>query len=412
MKKILMMAMMAATATTAFAQDALVKDAKKLLTKSDFDAAISTLAPALTSSETLDKAAAWNLQTDIYYQQFSKLQEEAIKSGVTGGAVDSVKMFDAAINAWEAALKCDEVSQLPDAKGKVKNKFRSANQLRFKQHGVALVQGGQHFYNLKDYDKALKAWKLYLGLKDSPIFADVKDMPQDPFYYDIAYYVAFLSYQQKYFDDAVSYAKLTAQDPQRADDANEILLFAMKDNCKTQEDTLKYVEHVKELHKAQPEVERYFNLLVDYYSRVQDNTVMEKWAEEEVALTPQNKTAWFLKGYALMAQEKWDDAVEAYKKGIEVDPNYTECYFNIGVCMNSKARALQDQLADKNGNITTADFEKVKDILRESKGFLEKAKEQDPIREKCNWAYPLYQIYYSLGDEANANEMEKLVNNR
>ena len=77
--------------------------------------------------------------------------------------------------------------------------------------------------------------------------------------------------------------------------------------------------------------------------------------------------------------------------------------------MNSKARALQDELADSNGNITQQNLERVKDVLRESKTYLEKAQELDPARQKCNWAYPLYQIYYALGDQAKASEMEALV---
>lgn len=411
MKKFFMMALMAASVTTAFAQDP-VKEARKLMNNSNFDAAISTLAPALNASTTADQAVAWNLQSDIYFQKFTKLQEAAIKSAVTGETVDSVDMYTAAVNAWEAALKCDELAQQPDNKGKVKNKFRNPFQTRYRQHGVALVQGGQYFYNSRRPEDALKAWKLYLGLKDSPIFADVADMQRDPFYYDIAYYVAFLSYQQEHYDDAIEYARLTAQDPERVDDANEVMLFAMKDNCKTHEDTLRYINYVKEQHQAAPENERFFNLLVDYYSRLQDNNALIEWVDSELTIAPQNKTVWFLKGYALMSKEEWDPSIEAFKKAIEIDADYTEAYFNIGVCMNSKARALQDELADKNGNITTQNLERVKDVLRESKNFLEKAKELDPSREKCNWAYPLYQIYYALGDEAKASEMEALVNNR
>ena len=49
-------------------------------------------------------------------------------------------------------------------------------------------------------------------------------------------------------------------------------------------------------------------------------------------------------------------------------------------------------------------------MLNESKGYLEKLKEMDPNQEKTNWAYPLYQIYYALGDEAKANEMQQLLN--
>ena len=54
MKKLMIMALMAGAATTAFAQDAVVKEAKKLQSKGDFDAAAQMLAPALTSIETVD----------------------------------------------------------------------------------------------------------------------------------------------------------------------------------------------------------------------------------------------------------------------------------------------------------------------------------------------------------------------
>ena len=82
MKKLMIMALMAGAATTAFAQDAVVKEAKKLQSKGDFDAAAQMLAPALTSSETTDKAAAWNLQADIMFGKFSAIQEENLKNQV------------------------------------------------------------------------------------------------------------------------------------------------------------------------------------------------------------------------------------------------------------------------------------------------------------------------------------------
>ena len=64
MKKFLMMAMMAAAATTAFAQDALVKEAKKLFAAGELEQAAAKLTPALTAAETKDKAEAWNLMNE------------------------------------------------------------------------------------------------------------------------------------------------------------------------------------------------------------------------------------------------------------------------------------------------------------------------------------------------------------
>ena len=413
MKKFMLMAMMAAAATTTFAQDALVKEAKKLFAKSDFDGAAQVLAPALTSSETLDKAAAWNLQSEILYGKYNAISTKQTENQVKkiDEATDTLGMYRAAVDAWKAVLKCDELDQQPDAKGKVKIKYRTPAQMKYKTFGIALVQGGQYFYSHKDNASALEAWKLYLGMKETPIFADVKDFPKDPFYGDIAYYVAFLSYQEKNFADAEKYARIVAEDPEKADEANEIMLFSKKETLQTKADSIEYLSMVKDLHKQNPSEERYFNLLMDYYVHANDAAAMNAWVDDELVANPENKMAWALKGESQMNNREWDAAVASYQKAIDLDPTFVQVLFNAGVCLNSKAIDLKDQLADKNtGGLTQENADKVKAILAESKVYLEKTRELDPMREKVNWAYPLYQIYYSLGDEANTAEMEKLVN--
>ena len=411
MKKLMMMAMMAAAATTAFAQDALVKEAKKQFAKGEFDQAIQKLAPALTSSETLDKAAAWNLQSDILHGKFTAIQTKEMENKVkqVNEPIDTLGMWSSAIGAWESALKCDELDQQPDAKGKVKLKYRSAAQNKFKNFGVCLVQAGQYMYSKKDYKEALKGWTSYLQMKDTPIFAEVKDFPKDPFFYDIAYYAAFLSYQEKNFADAEKYANLAAESADKVEDANEILLFAKKDNCKTHEDSLAYVAYVKDLHKKNPESERYFNLLMDYYTRANDQEALKAWAEEEIALNAGNKMAWALKGEVQMNNNEWDAAVESYQKAIDIDPEFVQCVFNAGVCLNSKAISMNDQLADKKtGGLTTENANKVKAVLADAQKYLERAKELDGDQLKVKWAYPLYRIYYSLQLKDKMAELEAI----
>jgi tetratricopeptide (TPR) repeat protein len=409
MKKFMMMALMAAAATTTFAQDALVKEAKKQLGKGDFDAAAQTLAPALTSSETLDKAAAWNLQSEIMYGKWSAISTKQMENQVKqlSEVTDTLGMYKAALAAWEAVLKCDEFDQQPDAKGKVKLKFRSPAQTKYKNFGVTLVQGGQFFYQKKDNANALASWKQYLNMKNTNIYADVKDFPKDAFYDDIVYYVAFLSYQEKNYDDAVKYAKMIASIPEKADEANEIMLFAKKETLKTKADSLEYVGMVKDLHKAAPDNERYFNLLVDYYNHVGDKAEKMAWVEEEIAVAPQNKMPWAIKGESLMTAEKWDDAVEAFKKAVEIDPTWVPCLFNIGICLNSKAIALNDELMDKKTmGLSNENAEKVKAVLRDAQVYLEKTRELDPDQMETKWGYPLYRIYYALGNKEKMAELE------
>ena len=218
------------------------------------------------------------------------------------------------------------------------------------------------------------------------------------------------AYNQKDYEKAVRYANEAMKDPAKASDAQEILIFSQKDNCKTQADSVAYLNTLKDLHAKDPKNERFFSLLIDYYQKPHMAAEKAAWLEEEIAKDPQNKMAWALKGETLMNAEKWDDAVAAYKKAVEIDPNFVQVIFNIGISLNSKAIALKDQLANKStGRLSAADNQKVVDVLNESKGYLEKLKEMDPNQEKTNWAYPLYQIYYAIGDEAKANEMQQLL---
>ena len=412
----MMMALMAAAATTAFAQDNVVKEAKKLFAKNEFDAAAQMLAPALTSGETTDKAEAWNLQTDIMFGKFSAIQNENMQNVMQQKKVpyDTVAMNNACFEALKAAIKCDEFDRQPNEKGKIKIRFRQNNQQRMQNVRLNLINAGLYDYNHKNLDGALEKWALYL---DSPAdelftgFAAVADLSQDTYRSEIAYYAGLVAYQKKDYVNAEKYAKMAAEDPAKAAEANEIMLFSKKETLKTKEDSLAYVAMVKDLHKANPEEERYFNLLMEYYTRSNNQKALAAWADEEIALNAENKMAWALKGEVQMNSREWDAAVESYKKAIEIDNSFIQCIFNAGVCLNGKAIDLKDKLADKNtGGLTKANADKVKAILHDAREYLERSKELDPDREKVNWAYPLYQIYYSIGDKAKSDEMEKLVN--
>jgi hypothetical protein len=60
----------------------------------------------------------------------------------------------------------------------------------------------------------------------------------------------------------------------------------------------------------------------------------------------------------------------------------------------------------KTMNISKENKEKVTQVLRQAQVYLEKTRELDPNRETTNWSYPLYRIYYAIGDKAKMAELE------
>ena len=410
MKKMMMMAMMAAVSMSVSAQMDVVKNAKKLLDKGSVEEAIQAVQPALTAGSNAEKAAAWNLVSAAQYKKFSDIQAQKLENQVkqVDAPVDEAAMNAAIVAAFEAALKCDEFDNMPDEKGKVKPKFRSDNQKIYQNGRLQCINVGQYEYNQKNYPNAFKAFALYVDTQDAPLFTGL-DMANDAYKYEVAYFASLSAYQSKDYPNVIKYAQIAAQDPSKIKDATEILVYSKKETMKTKQDTLEYVEMLKEASQKLPDDTRYSGWLGDYYLNSGNTDELMTWADNEIAKNPNNKMGYTFKGEAYRLTDKFDEAVECYKKAFEVDPTYVVAAYQAGVTLNSKALAMKDQLADKNGMLTTENVNKVKVVLNEAKDFLEKVREADPNREQVNWAYALYQVYYSLGDNEKATELESIV---
>lgn len=408
MKKLMMMALMAAAATVATAQNE-VKEAKKLMDKGQYAEALKIVEPVKNAASAEEKAAAWNMVNEIYFKQFSDIQAVMLENQVkkTNQPYDTLGMNHAIVSALEAALKCDEFDNQPNEKGKVKPKFRQANAQRYMQARLNAINAGQFDYNKKDFTGAFKDFAAYVESCNAPLFTGI-DL-KEQYYHEIAYFASLSAYQTKDWPNVVKYAKIAAENPEKAKDATEILVFAKKETIKTHADTLEYVQMLKEANSKFPEDSRYSAWIGDYYLQSASVDELKAWAEEEIQKNPENKFAYTYKGEALRLAQKWDEAVECYKKAAEIDPTYVAASYQAGVCLNSKAIELKDKLADKKtGMLTKENVAKVKEILTEAKDYLEKVREADPDRLQVNWAYALYQVYYSLGDE-KAKELEAIV---
>ena len=411
MKKIMMMAIMAVATTSVFAQSEAVKNAKKLLDKGDVEEAIKAVQPALNDGSAEDKAAAWNLLSAAQYKKFSDIQGVKLENQLkqTNNPVDEAAMHNAVVAALEAALKCDEFDNQPNDKGKVKPKYRADNQKIYQSGRLQCINAGQYLYNEKDYAGAFKAFALYVDSGESPLFTGM-DMSQDQYKNEVAYFASLSAYQGKDYPNVIKYAKIAAENPEKAKDATEILVFSKRETMKTPQDTLEYIDMLKDACQKFPEDNRYSAWIGDYYLNSSKTDDLLQWAEGEIAKNPGDKFGYTYKGEALRLTGKFDEAVECYKKAFEIDPTYIAAAYQAGVTLNSKAIDLKDKLADKKtGKLTVENANKIKAILNDAKVYLEKVRELDPDRKTVNWAYALYQMYYSLGDNEKASELESLV---
>ena len=412
MKKLMIMALMAGAATTAFAQDAVVKEAKKLQSKGDFDAAAQMLAPALTSSETTDKAAAWNLQADIMFGKFSAIQEENLKNQVAQKKVafDTLGMNNACYEALKAAIECDKYDNMPNAKGKVKPKFHKENQQRVSAIRVAIINSGVDASNNKDNKTAVKYFAKYLESAESSLFSDI-DISKDANLGVASYYAGRCAVLEKDYKAASKYLDKALADTakQVRESAFELKLYAMRLSQQTAADSAQYITDMKELYAKYPANDQVFGSLGDAYLQQGKIAELTQLCDERLAKEPNHGLSIIYKGMICMNDKKFDEAIAAFEKVSPSNPAYPQVVYNRGVCRLNKASDFREKNSDsRTGSMSPANEAQFKALLTEAKNEFEKCRELDPEHKLTNWVYLLRSIYYNLGDEAKAKELESL----
>ena len=384
-----MFALMLAASSVAFAQDA-VKEVLKAKNYADAQALVKA---NLSSMSNADKAKAYNKLVDLSFEKINKEQSvitanqmaEQFKQGKVE-AYDTLGFYNALADALTNAIECEKYDQMPNEKGKVKPKFHSSNQNRLYNLRVYLINAGQEAAQKNNNAGVLKFWGLYTATADTPLFADMSNKQPDQYVGQVAGYAARYAIQDKdyaaadkYLDVALKYAGDNKDDYK---DALGLKLQVAQLQLKTREDSLGYVNKLKEYYAKDPSNDMIMQLLANMYSSLNMKDDMKKLIDGRLAADPNSVMAWTLKGQVEMNASQWDDAIASLKKAIALDDKNVVVLTYLGFCINSKATAINNDVPAQ------------KALFKESMPYLEKAKELDPNREKANWSYPLYQCYY------------------
>lgn len=412
MKKLMIAALMMLGTSAAFAGDSEpLKAILKAKTYPEAEQLLKTNLGQLANSE--EKAKAYNHLTKLALEKFDK--ENAIQAANMAAVVakqpetpyDTLGFYEAAYNATMNGLECMKYDAEPNAKGAVKPKYTENLKMLIANTRMQLITAGNHYAGLGDQNGVLKYWGTFLDSDDNPIFAASKAQ-EAQFIGQVAYYSAQFANQAKQYERAEKYADIAMKDEAMREKAQTFKYAMAQRNLKTHEDSVKYVNTIKELYQREPDNEMAFGTLCNMYNELSMNAELKALIDDKLAKDPNNHTAWALKGQSLMNQNttadnpNWDECIEAFKKAIEIDGTNPVILTYLGYSINSKAAQVNGDRAAQ------------KALYKEAMGYLERAKEIDPNRERANWAYPLYQCYYLVyaASDPRTLEMEKLLKSK
>lgn len=405
MKRVLLLMALILTTALSFGQTKAVKEVKSTIagTNPDFSKARKAIKEALTNQESKDDAETWNVAGLVEKNYNTKEIEKAYLRK----PYDTLGVYNSVLDMYKYFLKCDDLAQIPDAKGKVKNKFRKTNAGTLKTERSNLINGGIQFFNANNDKKALEFFAMYIDASGHPIFDGEKEslLKTDTLLSQVGYYAALAATKMEDYPSVLKYAPFAADDKEFGQYAMEFISTAYK----AEGDTIKWTESLKEGIQKYPQHPFFFGHLIDYYSNNNKYEEAMSFANDMIAKEPNNTFFLYVKGYLYHNMKEYDNAIEFYKKTVEIDPNYAEAYSNLGLIYCQKAQDFADKaITDMNDPKYAKDQETIKGFYQDAKPFYEKARELKPD-QKDLWAQGLYRIYYNLNMGEEFEEIEKVM---
>lgn len=384
MKKLFVAALLAVTATSAFAQDI-----KSVLKAKDYAEAQSGLNSCLSSLNDEDKAKGYNKLVDLSFDKFNKENAVALEAQTleqmgqkSNKTYDKQGMYDALLNGLNNALECDKYDQLPNAKGKVAPKFRKKNAGRIWPNRTQFVIAGQDGLQGDDQTVAYKYFAAYVDSYTAPLFADVDKGARDEYLGSVALIAARLAYQMKDMDKANQYCDVALNDTASYKEALGVKVAFMQQAMKTKEDSLRCLKDVEALYLKDKANENIFSVLAPLYGALGMQDKQDAILAERLAANPNDFMANLVKGQALMNASKWDEAIATLQKATAAKDDALALTF-LGFCYNNKAAQQQDVAA-------------MKGLFEKAKECFEKARDIDPNQQRASWSYMLDNTNYNL----------------
>ena len=178
MKKLLLILGLCMAASPSFyAQRSAVRTASAALNKNAIFEALDAIKPALTHEETKNEPDAWKIAGDIQYKIFKNEFTAEAQKNITNRGSDEEKMYTALYDMYRPYIMADSLSQIPDSKGKIKNKHRKDIAKKFEEVHLYYINAGGLFNGKGKYTLASRCFEILWTLPALDMFNEDPKKP-------------------------------------------------------------------------------------------------------------------------------------------------------------------------------------------------------------------------------------------
>ena len=402
MKKQLLILSAIFISMTVLGQKNELKTAEKAIKSNDFATALQ----AIDQAEGLIANADQKLKAKFYYLKGKALyQNGSDQADITkvGAAFRQLIDFERGIKSLKYTTEIGELLNklVADVADKASKEYDVASQTKLPEdylksakefHTVfvlspadtSFLDNAALLYNLgKDFETSKKLYEQllelhYTGISTSYIATNKTD-GKDVTYSD-----------KKSRDLQVKLGLAENPKEETKDSRREVIFKNLAQNYVSLENSEKALEIITTGRGEFPES---YALLIDeanIYYNSGDNMKFKEKLEEAINLNPTEPSLYYNVGVMNMEQKNTDEAIKNFKKAIELKPDYSDAYNNIGAAIIDKANVIIEEM---NNNLS--DFEKYDKL---------QAEQMEIYKE----AIPYYESAYNL-DKSNKSVVQTLM---
>jgi tetratricopeptide (TPR) repeat protein len=309
MKKFLVLVLAITISFGAMAQMGKVTSAISFMDQGLLDKAKEALDQSLVNEKSKD-----NPKT---YMAMGRLCQEVFKTDKPNFKSLIENPLEEAYAAYEKALALDTKDAI-EKQMKLNSTYLSL--------GNDFVTQGVQKFEAKDYEGAVKSFENNIKLAATDVYIGVIDS-------GIYFNAGLAAYNGKMYDQAIKYFQKCAEMKYEG----TMPYFLMYNCYMGQKDMVNAEATLKKVFQIYPDDKDVIMQLVDFY--INNNKLDDAYASLKLAKdkNPNDYTLYWAEGVIYMRQDKYDQAIEALTKSIELKGDQYDTQFNLGVCYYNKA---------------------------------------------------------------------------
>jgi tetratricopeptide (TPR) repeat protein len=271
------------------------------------------------------------------------------------------------IKAYEYYQKAIDLDKKGDAKGKKIGKYKKEISQALLLFRNQLTNTGVEAFNNEDYKTAFKAFEGQLKLNKNEYMIDILGEVYDT---TIVYNAAIAAYSSKQYDAAEKYFD-DLVDVKYGN--GDIILFLHQVHSATG-DSAKMGPNLKKGFEVYNGYERILTQLINYYLETKQNDMAYDYLSKAIKNDETNPSYYYARGVLNDNSKQFEGALADYKKCLEIDPEFFNALYNLGVMYFNKG---VEQMQEANNERDFKKFEQKKKIAEAT------FKESLPYFEKC-----------------------------